>query len=230
MMKMYRSLPLLMLALVLVSCGQRQNRNPTAPGDPSTPSTPTQQPPTIASIAPLSGSADGGVQVVITGTNFTNVTGILFGTTPAPFYTVDSDTAITVTASPALGTTAVPVFVTTSAGTSVSGNASTMFTGLPNALLDFTLDADSVTAGTTLRGTATVTFAAPAGGINLPLTWTSTPTRSTGVLIPLTMHVPAGSTSGSFPITTLFQSLTEQIRVSTDHGGQSKSATFTLHP
>ncbi|WP_327115921.1 IPT/TIG domain-containing protein [Nocardia sp. NBC_01730] len=72
--------------------------------------------PTVASITPNSGPAIGGTLVILTGTGFTGASAVHFGTTPATFYFVLSDTLI-ITLAPA-GTGTVPVTVTTAAGTS----------------------------------------------------------------------------------------------------------------
>jgi hypothetical protein len=76
----------------------------------------------------------------------------------------------------------------------------------------------------------TITFPAPGGGVRLPLRWTSTPPNSTAVLLPTSVLVPADATSGSFQITTFFVSSPEQIEVSSDHWGETRSATFTITP
>jgi len=55
---------------------------------------------TITSIAPSTGPVTGGTVVVITGTGFTDATGVTFGGTAGTSFTVDSDTQITVTTPP----------------------------------------------------------------------------------------------------------------------------------
>lgn len=76
-------------------------------------------PPTISSISPTSGSIKG-ASVVIAGTNFANVTGVSFGSTPATGFTVNSEGQITATAPPSKTLSKVPVSVTTAAGTATS--------------------------------------------------------------------------------------------------------------
>ena len=68
--------------------------------------------PIVTSVSPCTGSTSGGTSVTITGSNFTGVTGVKFGTTPASSYTVTSSTSITAVA-PAGSTGAVDVTVTT---------------------------------------------------------------------------------------------------------------------
>jgi hypothetical protein len=76
-------------------------------------------PPTVSSVAPLSGNMAGGMQITITGTDFRYVTGVSFGGTPATSFTVDSNSQISaVTPAGAAGT--IDVTVTTDAGTSAT--------------------------------------------------------------------------------------------------------------
>jgi hypothetical protein len=76
--------------------------------------------PRVYGISPDNGTAAGGDSVVITGTNFTGATAVVFGATDAPGLTVDSDTQITAT-TPAHVAGMVVVGVTTGKGASTSG-------------------------------------------------------------------------------------------------------------
>jgi hypothetical protein len=77
--------------------------------------------PTVTSLDTSTGSTAGGTVVVITGTNFTDVTGVNFGSYAASF-TVNSTTQITAVVPPqAAGT--VDVTVTTAGGTSATSSA-----------------------------------------------------------------------------------------------------------
>ncbi|MEV4240505.1 IPT/TIG domain-containing protein [Nocardia sp. NPDC049737] len=73
--------------------------------------------PTLTSIAPTSGPPSGGTVAVLTGTGLTGATAVSFGGTPAPLFTVNSDTQITVLTPPHVAGT-VQVTVTTPGGTS----------------------------------------------------------------------------------------------------------------
>jgi IPT/TIG domain len=75
-----------------------------------------EPPPTVTGLGPNLGPATGGTTVTITGSNFTPATGVMFGSSSAATFRVDSDTQITAT-SPT-GTGAVDVIVTTPAGAS----------------------------------------------------------------------------------------------------------------
>ena len=73
--------------------------------------------PTITSINPTSGSTAGGKTVTITGTNLGGATEVLFGSSAASSFTVNSETQVTAV-SPAAGAGIVPVTVTAPGGTS----------------------------------------------------------------------------------------------------------------
>ncbi|MGP3956691.1 IPT/TIG domain-containing protein [Nonomuraea sp. 3N208] len=74
--------------------------------------------PTIVSLNPSEGPSFGGNSVTIVGTDFTHVTGVLFGVSPAPFSIV-SDTQIVAT--PPEGSGTVMVTVVSAGGTSSPG-------------------------------------------------------------------------------------------------------------
>ncbi len=66
--------------------------------------------PSVTSINPTSGPVTGGTAVTITGTNFAGTTGVYFGTTPAPSFTVNSNTSVTaIDPAHSAGTVAVTV-------------------------------------------------------------------------------------------------------------------------
>jgi hypothetical protein len=81
-----------------------------------------QPQPAIASISPSSGSLKGGTSVKITGTDFSGVSAVSFGGTPASSLTVDSPTQITAV-SPAGAPGTADVVVTTNAGVSPTVSA-----------------------------------------------------------------------------------------------------------
>ncbi|MBS0261989.1 MAG: IPT/TIG domain-containing protein, partial [Planctomycetes bacterium] len=78
--------------------------------------------PTITDLGATSGSTTGGQLVTIHGTNFTRVTGVSFGNTPAALYYVMSPTTIAALA-PTAAAGAYNVSVTTPAGTSAPSSA-----------------------------------------------------------------------------------------------------------
>jgi hypothetical protein len=93
--------------------------------------TATAQIPTVTALSPGSGPSGGGTPVVITGTNFTNVTGVFFGGVASPSFSVQSATSISA-ASPALAAGSVHVTVAAGAGISSSSPAD-LFTSVATA-------------------------------------------------------------------------------------------------
>jgi hypothetical protein len=85
--------------------------------------------PTVTGVTPNTGPSSGGTTVTITGTGFTCVTGVKFGTTPAATFTVVNGTTITATSPPGTPGT-VDVTVTSCNGTSPTGTGDQFtFTG-----------------------------------------------------------------------------------------------------
>ena len=68
----------------------------------------------VTAVTPTSGPASGGTSVTMSGTGFSDAQTVLFGSTPAPTFTVDSDSEITAQAPPGMGT--VDITVTTLGG------------------------------------------------------------------------------------------------------------------
>jgi hypothetical protein len=79
-----------------------------------------QPSPTISGISPSSGPLKGGTAVTITGSDFSGVSSVAFGSLPAKSFTVNSESQITAVAPPSATPSSVPVSVTTPAGTATS--------------------------------------------------------------------------------------------------------------
>jgi sugar lactone lactonase YvrE len=77
--------------------------------------------PAVTNVEPKTGESRGGTTVTITGTRFTEVNAVKFGSTNATSFTVKSETSITAVAPAGTGT--VDVTVTTEAGTSAATTA-----------------------------------------------------------------------------------------------------------
>lgn len=88
--------------------------------------------PTIAAVAPASGSTLGGTVVTITGTNLTGASAVTFGGTAAASFTVDAATQVTAT-TPAHAAGEVDVVLTTPGGSATATDGYTYFDG-PAAL------------------------------------------------------------------------------------------------
>ena len=79
--------------------------------------------PTVTAISPATGLLSGGTTVTITGTGFTGATAVMFGSTAATSFAVNSATSITATSPATITPGPVDVTVTTPAGTSTTGSA-----------------------------------------------------------------------------------------------------------
>lgn len=146
--------------------------------------------PTISSFAPTSGAS--GASVVITGTNFGCTTSVMFNTTAATTYVVNSPTQITATVP--VGATTGPIHVTTSGGGPAT--SSTDFTVVAGATItSFTPTSGPVGTSVTITGTnLTGVTAVKFNGVSATFT-TSTATS-------VTATVPAGATTGKITVTT----------------------------
>src|SRR5215475_2444584 len=130
-------------------------------------------PPTVANVNPNTGPMQGGTSVTITGTNFSEVTAVRFGSNAAGSFIVNSTTQITATSPAGIGT--VDVTVTTPGGTSVPSTAD-QFTYVPapapaptvtnvNPNTGPTSGGTSVTiTGTNFSGATAVRFGSNAAG------------------------------------------------------------------
>lgn len=127
-----------------------------------------QSAPTISNVTPSGGPVAGGTQVVITGTNFTNVVAVRFVGFDAAIFTVDSPTQITAVTRPANTAQTGSVQVETSNGT-VTRLSAFAYRGPPTLTAPQITPDEGPTAGgtqVTLEGVdlfdAVVTF----GGVN----------------------------------------------------------------
>lgn len=89
-------------------------------------------PPTVSGVTPLTGNANRGTQVRISGAGFNYAIGVNFGGTPAASFTVDSDSQITAVA-PSEAAGPVDVTVTSYGGTSATSVAD-LFVFVPPAV------------------------------------------------------------------------------------------------
>ena len=146
--------------------------------------------PTVASFTPVSGPV--GTTVVITGTNYTNVTAVKFNTTAATAFTVDSATQITATVPAGATTGKISI---TSGGVATGSSTGNYTVILPPTITSFTpvtgLAGSRVTlTGTNLTGAIAVTM----NGIPVVIV-TNTATS-------LSFTVPDGNVNGSIKVTT----------------------------
>jgi uncharacterized protein YhjY with autotransporter beta-barrel domain len=152
-------------------------------------------PPTVTGLSPTSGPLAGGTSVIITGTNFSSATTVVFGASSATF-SANSNTQITATAPSGAGT--VDVRVVNGGGTSATTaadhftyNAITLSPASP-----LTAGAVAAAYSNTISasgGTGPYTFAVTSGSIPAGLTLNS----STGVL----SGTPTAGGSFNFTVT-----------------------------
>jgi hypothetical protein len=216
------------VSVLLTACDKKSTPTTPSPDNPGTTPPATQPLPVVTAIEPKILSADGGTVVTVTGTDFVSVLNVTFGGKTALAMTLDSDTTVTATAPPGTPGTA-SIAVVASAGTSADNEAS-QFTWDENTLQGISFPTPSIRAGTVIKGSVTVKYPGPPDGLVLPLFWKITPDVGAAVLYPQNAYVPAGSTVGSFEVTTLFSSSGKQVEVATAHGGATKVANLAINP
>jgi hypothetical protein len=110
--------------------------------------------PTVTAINPSAGPISGGTTVVITGSNFTNATGISFGGVPATSFSVNSDTQITAIA-PAGSAGVVDVTVSNPFSTSATSSADQFTYEAPPTVTGLNPISGPTSGGTTVIITGT---------------------------------------------------------------------------
>ncbi|MFK0278195.1 putative Ig domain-containing protein [Ensifer sp. NPDC090286] len=111
-------------------------------------------PPTVTGVSPSSGPTGGGTSVILTGTDFTGVTAVTFGATPAASFTVNSSNQITATA-PGHVSSTIDIRVTTLSGTSTTSAADQFTYVPPPTVTSVTPSAGPTAGGTTVIVTGT---------------------------------------------------------------------------
>jgi hypothetical protein len=108
--------------------------------------------PTVTSVSPASGPAAGGTFVTVSGSDFSGVTAVQFGSTPANSFTMISPTTI-LASSPAGPAGTVDITVTTSGGTSSTSAADQYTYFNPAAVTGVTPNSGPTAGGTTVTVT-----------------------------------------------------------------------------
>jgi IPT/TIG domain len=153
-------------------------------------------PTSVTALSPVFGPVAGGTSVTITGTGFTGVTAVDFGTTPAASDTVVS--ATTITAESPAGTGAVDVTVTAAGGTSPTSPADQYTYSAAPAV-----SAISPTAGPLVGGTlVTITGSGFTGATSV--NFGTTPATNLTVVndTTITADSPAGTGTVNVTVTT----------------------------
>jgi hypothetical protein len=187
---------------------------------------------TVTAVSPSSGPGGGGTVVIITGTNFSDVSTVAFGGVPAEAFYVNCATQITAV-SPPEATGTVDITVTTPAGTTTTSSADQFTYTSPTTLTITTIGTAGgagptgggngvLITGTGLLGTSSVSF-----GSNAALSFAviddddvvaTAPAGSAGT-VTLTVTTPAGSTTGSYTYQAAPTLTTMSISTDTASGG-----------
>ena len=93
----------------------------------------------------------------------------------------------------------------------------------PASLASISVSPTSVVGGNSATGTATLTSAAPAGGIVVALS-----SNSAAATVPASVTVPAGSTSATFAVSTTAVASTEVATISGSYNGDTRTANLTI--
>jgi hypothetical protein len=199
----------------------------------------TSSTPTVTSLGTSSGPTGGGTSVTITGTNFSGVTNVFFGTLPSASFTVTSSTSITAVA-PAQAAGAVDLTVLTGAGLSAS-SSSDVFTYNGTAPSVSALDVSSgptgggttvTLTGANLNGATAVTFGsttATSFTVDSPTQITATAPAGSAGSAHVTVTTPYGtsSTSSADLFTYLNAPTVTALSVSSGLGSGGTSVTIT---
>jgi hypothetical protein len=163
--------------------------------------------PTVTGISPSAGPVAGGTSVTITGTGFTGVTKVMFGSITASSYTVNSATSMTVT-SPAGSAGTVDIKITNAAGQSQASSAD-QFTYAPVPVITSSSPSSGTNKGGTsvtiqgsgFTGATAVSFGGTAAAsftVNSDSTITATsPSHAAGGPVDITVTTPGGTSATS---------------------------------
>ncbi len=195
--------------------------------------------PTVTAVNPSSGPTSGGTPVTITGTNFSGVTGVKFGTTAATGVVVNSTTSISVTA-PAGSAGAVDVTVAASGGTSATTSAdqytyvaAPTVTSVSPSMGPSTGGTQVTITGTNFTGTQAVEFgtvAAISFTVNSATSITATPRAESTGTVDVTVLTPGGTsaTSSADHFTFVTPSPPTVVSVSPSSGPTSGGTSVTI--
>ena len=118
-----------------------------------------------------------------------------------------------------------------SAGTNGAWSLTRSFTvqgtPAPPTLSALSISPTSVTGGSAnATGTATLTAAAPTGGAVVTLSSNNT----TAATVPASITIPAGSTSGTFTVTSNTVTASTSVTITGSYGGATRTGTLTVNP
>jgi uncharacterized repeat protein (TIGR01451 family) len=108
----------------------------------------------------------------------------------------------------------------------ISDNSATAVTTVLGSLTSLTLNPISVTGSKASIATITLNEPAPSGGAVVRLSSSNTAVAA----VPTTFTLAAGTTTKSFTFMTRAVAVTSTVDITAAYGGNSKSATLTVHP
>ena len=126
-----------------------------------------------------------------------------------------------ITTAEAAAETEVTLTAADGSGTTVTGTVTLLASPTPSALA---LSPTSVAGGATATATVTLSGPAPAGDAVVALSSSNAAIAT----VPATLTIPAGSTTGTFTVTTLPQSTSATVSISAAYHGLTRSATLTV--
>ena len=155
-------------------------------------------PPSVTSVGPNVGPEGGGTTVTISGSGFTGVTGVMFGSTPAASYAFNSDSSITATSPADADAGPVHVTVTTLGGGSSAAVSADQFTYLsPPAVTGISPSAGPAGGG----GTITITGTNLAGATAVDFGSTASPVITADSSDSVTAVIPGAASASTVPVT-----------------------------
>jgi hypothetical protein len=125
----------------------------------------------------------------------------------------------------AVTTSNVAANVTVTVSATLAGATKTAVLTVKGWVASVTLNPASVTGGATSTGTITLSAPAPSGGAAVALVSANTGAAA----LPASILVPAGSTTGTFTVTSKIVAASTNVAISATYGGSTKSATLTVN-
>jgi hypothetical protein len=169
---------------------------------------------TLSSAAP-----SGGVSISLTSNNAAvtvpSSVSVAAGSTTAPFSVTTGSVTSTASA------TITAAYNGTSKTTTLTVNPA-----ITVALSSISVNPASVTGGSSSTGTVSLSNAAPSGGVTVTLTSNNT----SAATVPASVTIAAGSSTGSFSVTTASVTATSSAVITAGYNGVSKTATLTVAP
>jgi alpha/beta hydrolase family protein/IPT/TIG domain-containing protein/VCBS repeat protein len=186
--------------------------------------------PVVIQVTPASGPAGGGTVVTITGNDFSGVTAVYFGSTPAASFAVNGMTSITATSPPGSPSTTVDISVTTSQGTSAN-SASDQFSYGAAPLPTPSVTGVSPNSGAAAGGTTvSITGTNFTGATQVMFGSTAASSFTVNSATSITATVPASASLGPVNVTVTTPSGTSQTSAADEFSYQQPPVVTAVSP